>query len=128
MKQPLCLTAFAALALATCAGDALLKIFPSQHDRLLASENFAGPPAKPVLEDVFRANKLAELDVTIEQAIKEGMIVGGALWVERDGTAYHKAFGNRAIEPEPVLMTKDTPSCSEHRALLTCQTCLHRGY
>lgn len=68
-----------------------------------------------MLEDVFRANKLAELDVTIEQAIKEGMIVGGALWVERDGTAYHKAFGNRAIEPDygprTRLVARNTEPC-----------------
>jgi len=64
--------------------------------------------AKPTLNEVFRADKLAELDATLGQAIKEGMIIGGTLWVERNGVAYHKAFGHRALKPESELMTEDT--------------------
>lgn len=64
--------------------------------------------AKPTLNEVFRADKLAELDATLGQAIKDGMIIGAALWVERNGVAYHKAFGHRALKPEPELMTEDT--------------------
>lgn len=57
--------------------------------------------------DVFHAEKLAAMDATIEQAIADAKIVGAALWVERDGVAYHKAFGKRALTPvEP--MTEDT--------------------
>lgn len=108
MKSPLCLTALAVLTFAALDGDGFWKSFPAQRDRLFASENFAGPPAKPSPGDVFRADKLAELDATIEQAIKDEMIVGAALWVERDGTAYHKAFGRRAPGSEPEPMTEDT--------------------
>lgn len=108
MKRFLCVTALAVLTFAASAGDGLWQTFSTRQGRLLASENVARPPTKPALEDVFRAGKLAELDVTIEQAIKDEMIVGAALWVERDGTAYHKAFGRRALKPESEPMTEDT--------------------
>lgn len=64
--------------------------------------------SKPTLQDVFKADKLAELDATIGKAITDGMIVGAALWVERDGVSYHKAFGNRALKPAVEPMTEDT--------------------
>lgn len=63
---------------------------------------------KPAAQDVFRADKLAGMDTVIEDAIKEAQIVGAALWVERNGVPHHKAFGNRALQPEPELMTEDT--------------------
>lgn len=64
--------------------------------------------AKPTIQDVFRPDKLAELDATIGQAIEDGTIVGAALWVERNGASYHKAFGHRTLKPEPELMSEDT--------------------
>lgn len=64
--------------------------------------------SQPAVKDVFRADKLAEMDAVIEDAIKQSQIVGAALWVERDGTPYHKAFGDRALTPEKELMTEDT--------------------
>ncbi|WP_395752212.1 serine hydrolase [Prosthecobacter sp.] len=56
----------------------------------------------------FRAEKLAALDATIEQAIQSSMIVGGALWVEHDGVSYHKAYGQRSLKPVTEPMTEDT--------------------
>jgi len=35
-------------------------------------------------------------------------MLGANLWVERNGVAYHKAFGQRAIKPEAEVMTEDT--------------------
>lgn len=64
--------------------------------------------AKPAFDDVFKADKLAELDAAIGQAITEGSILGAALWVERNGVSYHKAFGQRALKPEPEAMSEDT--------------------
>lgn len=58
--------------------------------------------------EVFRAEKLAAMDVAIEQAIASNKCPGGVLWVERNGTSYHKAFGNRALVPEREHMTEDT--------------------
>ena len=46
---------------------------------------------------VFRAEKLAAMDVAIEQAIASNKCPGGVLWLERNGTSYHKAFGSRAL-------------------------------
>lgn len=63
---------------------------------------------KPTLQEVFKDDKLAELDSTIGKAVTDGMIVGAALWVERNGVPYHKAFGNRALKPAVEPMTEDT--------------------
>ena len=59
-------------------------------------------------QEVFRADKLAAMDAAIEQAIASNKCPGGVLWVERNGTSYHKAFGNRALVPEREAMTEDT--------------------
>src|SRR5271170_3965964 len=61
-----------------------------------------------VLGEVFHADKLAEMGAAIEAAIANHKCPGGVLWLEHDGTAYHKAFGNRALEPEREPMTEDT--------------------
>ena len=56
----------------------------------------------------FRPDKLAAMDAAIEAAITNHQCPGGVLWLEHDGAAYHKAFGNRALLPEPEPMTEDT--------------------
>ncbi len=68
-------------------------------------------PTKPGsngLPDVFRSDGLAALDAEIKQATTQSIIVGGVLWVERNGVAHHKAFGLRATVPETEPMTEDT--------------------
>jgi len=65
-------------------------------------------PTATALEDTFRVEKLKELDAAVEGMIRDSKIVGGALWVERNGVAYHKAFGQRATTPAPELITEDT--------------------
>ncbi len=61
-----------------------------------------------VSHQVFRADKLAAMDAAIETAIASNKCPGGVLWLERNGTAYHKAYGNRALVPEREAMTEDT--------------------
>ena len=61
-----------------------------------------------VFAGVFRADKLAAMDAAINEAIASNHCPGGVLWLERNGTAYHKAFGNRALLPEREAMTEDT--------------------
>lgn len=56
----------------------------------------------------FRAEKLAELDEAIIQAIHDHNCPGGVLWVEHRGHAYHKAYGSRAVIPSIEPMTEDT--------------------
>ncbi len=67
-------------------------------------------PASPsvALDSVFRPEKLAGLDAVIEQAIQEKRCPGAVLWVEHGGAVYHKAFGQRALEPEVEAMSEDT--------------------
>lgn len=60
------------------------------------------------LDGTFRKDKLAEMDATIEQAIRDSKLLGAAIWIERDGVSYHKAFGNRALKPAVEPMTEDT--------------------
>jgi uncharacterized protein YbbC (DUF1343 family)/CubicO group peptidase (beta-lactamase class C family) len=57
---------------------------------------------------VFFDDKLQEIDATISLAISDGHCPGGVLWLERNGAAYHKAFGSRAIEPARESMSEDT--------------------
>jgi CubicO group peptidase (beta-lactamase class C family) len=58
--------------------------------------------------EVFHAEKLAEMDAAIMAAISSNKCPGGVLWLEHNGTAYHKAYGNRALVPEREPMTEDT--------------------
>src|SRR5437660_292 len=59
-------------------------------------------------QDVFRREKLAEMDAAINQAIAEHHCPGGVLWVEHRGHSYHKAYGMRALVPAQESMTEDT--------------------
>lgn len=65
-------------------------------------------PANAANEEGFHTAKLAVLDAEIAQAITDGTIIGAALWVERDGVSYHKAFGSRVLKPGVEPMTEDT--------------------
>lgn len=56
----------------------------------------------------FRAEKLAEMDAAINQAIADKKCPGGVLWLEHQGQIYHKAYGNRALMPEVEPMKEDT--------------------
>jgi uncharacterized protein YbbC (DUF1343 family)/CubicO group peptidase (beta-lactamase class C family) len=49
-----------------------------------------------------------QLDAPINEAIADKKLPGGVLWVERDGEVYHRAYGNRALEPVVERMTRDT--------------------
>ena len=68
----------------------------------------AGVSAKPKLSEVFLPAKLAEIDAAITNAIAEHRLPGAVLWVERNGVAYHRAYGQRALKPKPEPMTEDT--------------------
>ena len=52
---------------------------------------------------------LRKLDATIDTAIAEGKLPGAVLYIGRvDNLVYQKAYGNRAVKPEPAAMTPDT--------------------
>lgn len=56
----------------------------------------------------WKTGRLAAMDAEILRAIEGGMMVGAALWVERNGVSHHRAYGNRALQPAVEAMTEDT--------------------
>jgi CubicO group peptidase (beta-lactamase class C family) len=56
----------------------------------------------------FHAEKLAEMDAAINEAIANHKCPGGVLWLEHNGVVYKKAYGHRALVPAEELMTEDT--------------------
>jgi uncharacterized protein YbbC (DUF1343 family)/CubicO group peptidase (beta-lactamase class C family) len=62
----------------------------------------------PVAREEFFPEKLAEMDQLITANISSNRLPGGVLWLERNGAAYHKAYGERAILPAREPMTEDT--------------------
>ncbi len=66
------------------------------------------PPPSLSLDQAFFTDKLAEIDLAIEEAIEQEKCPGGVLWIERDGAVYAKPFGKRALVPEAEPMTLDT--------------------
>src|ERR1044071_2327490 len=57
---------------------------------------------------VLHPEKLAQMDQAINDAITNKRCPGGVLWFEHHGVVYHKAYGNRALEPGLEPMTEDT--------------------
>jgi CubicO group peptidase (beta-lactamase class C family) len=83
-------------------------------------------------QEAFHTGKLAELDAAVAQAVSDGMIVGAAVWVERNGVSHHKAFGHRVLHPTMEPMTEDTifDAASVTKAVATASAamlCLERG-
>jgi CubicO group peptidase (beta-lactamase class C family) len=64
--------------------------------------------APQLFAEVFRPEKLAEMDAAIETAITNHKCPGGVLWLEHDGAVYEKTYGNRALVPAVELMTTNT--------------------
>jgi CubicO group peptidase (beta-lactamase class C family) len=56
----------------------------------------------------FKADKLTALDGAIQAAIDDHRMPGAVLWLEHQGAVYHKAYGQRAIDPVEEPMTEDT--------------------
>lgn len=54
------------------------------------------------------ADRLAAMDAEIEEAVSEGTLPGGVLWVECQNDSYHRAFGSRSVLPTSEAMTEDT--------------------
>jgi CubicO group peptidase (beta-lactamase class C family) len=64
-------------------------------------------PAR-LLAGPFHADKLAEMDAAINQAIASHKCPGGVLWLEHQGGIYEKSYGSRALVPAREPMTDDT--------------------
>ncbi len=72
---------------------------------LLALGCAAEPPATPA---GWKTDVLRRIDSVIEQAVTEHRCPGAVIWIEREGRAYHRAYGARALEPEHEAATEDT--------------------
>ncbi len=64
------------------------------------------PPTAP--PSLFHNAKLAEMDAAVAQAIADGRLPGGVLWLEHRGAIYRKAYGRRAVVPASESMSEDT--------------------
>lgn len=56
----------------------------------------------------FAAGPLAALEAEITAAISRKEAPGAVLWIEKNGRSWHKAWGNRMVDPEVRPMTEDT--------------------
>lgn len=56
----------------------------------------------------FAPDKLAAMDAAITAAIARTNLPGGVLWLEHRGQFYCRAYGQRAIVPQPEPMTTNT--------------------
>jgi len=56
----------------------------------------------------FRPSKLAALDAAVTNAIAAGRLPGGVLWLERQGEAQVRTYGERSVRPTREPMTPDT--------------------
>ena len=65
-------------------------------------------PPVLVAPAVFHTNKLAEMDAAVAQAMEDGRLPGGVLWLEHRGVVHRKAYGRRAVLPAPEPMSEDT--------------------
>ena len=69
-----------------------------------AARSVAAAPQPPA----FKPDKLAAIDKAVADALAAKKLPGGVLWLERDGFAHRKAYGQRALTPAPEAMTEDT--------------------
>jgi CubicO group peptidase (beta-lactamase class C family) len=82
-----------------------LVVFCAGHPA--TSRAAALPPAGSPYS-AFHTEKLAEMDTVIERAVADHDCPGVVVWLERNGAAYHKAYGKRALVPAEEPMTEDT--------------------
>src|SRR5437660_161329 len=75
--------------------------------RSTTSRPMSAGPMGP-LSSALHPEKLAGMDAAIDRAVAEHDCPGAVLWIERNGAAYHKAYGRRALVPAGEPMTEDT--------------------
>lgn len=80
----------------------------SRRRLFFAALLFACASTAPRAGEVFDPSKLRAIDARIDKAIAENQTPGAVLWMERNGVAYHRAYGNRALVPAVEPMTEET--------------------
>lgn len=107
MKRSLCLLFL--FGLSACQTDRGANLQNSQARKPFPPQALAPPTAQPIAPQPFlKLEKLRRVDQAIHDAIADGKIPGGVLWVERKGQIYHKAYGHRSLFPKREKMTPDT--------------------
>lgn len=56
----------------------------------------------------FLPGHLMRLDQAVGQAMKEGKLPGGVLWLQHGEAVYRKTYGSRSVDPQREAMTEDT--------------------
>ncbi len=64
--------------------------------------------AQSKLDATFDAGRLREIDSTIDKAIADHRLPGAVFHLERNGLAYERVYGHRALVPKEEAMTADT--------------------
>ena len=91
------------------------RVTPVKPRTAAATTTFAKPlpipltlPPPVVPAPPFHTHKLAEMDTVVTQAIADGRLPGGVLWLEHRSAVYRKSYGRRAVIPSPEPMSDDT--------------------
>ena len=58
--------------------------------------------------DIFHTDRLKAMESEVRTSVAAGRLPGAVLWLEHSGTAWHKAIGDRAIQPKRETLTEDT--------------------
>lgn len=66
------------------------------------------PPQPQELVRTFDQRKLNAIGVAIHQARVEKRLPGGVLWLERQGVAFHRAYGMASTQPVSAVAQGDT--------------------
>ena len=61
-----------------------------------------------ITEIPLNPDKLAAMDSAVAEHVALGHLPGGVLWLEHRSQIYQRAYGQRALIPEPEPMTEDT--------------------
>ena len=56
----------------------------------------------------FLPGHLKRLDQAVEQAMHQGKLPGGVLWLQHGDAVYRKTYGSRSVDPHREVMTEDT--------------------
>lgn len=90
----------------TCAVLVPCTLLLAQNSSKRSASRAAAAP--PTAANRFHAEKLSEIDAVIAQNISSNRLPGGVLWLERERSFYHRAYGDRTVFPKRESMTEDT--------------------
>lgn len=79
-----------------------------ERRRLVLAALLAACASSANVDRTFDPARLRAIDARVEQAIAAHQIPGGVLWIERNGVAYHRAYGDRALVPAIEKNSEDT--------------------